>query len=699
MPIVVLTGLDDEALAVRAVREGAQDYLVKGQVTSQLLVRAMRYATERKRAVEALQRSEEYFRSLIENALDIIAVLDLDGTVRYGSPSIRRVLGYEAQELQQQNLFSLMHPEDRIDAQRILSEAQADNRARSFELRIRHRNGTWRVLEAIGRRFSMDSAKPGFVLNSRDITERKHAAEALRQANETLGAVIETSPLAIYTLDLETRVQTWNTAAERMFGYTAREVIGSPLPIVFAEDQQFFRAEIDHAGRGEMAAGVEGRRRRSDGSSVEVSTWTAPLRNGSGSTIGLVVVVADNTDRRRLEEQFRQAQKMEAVGRLAGGIAHDFNNLLTVITGYCQMLLDRLEADRPHVRGHAAGAQGGGSRHHVNQATARLQPQTDRAAQGGRPAGAGPRHGPHPEAAHGRGYRDAYERGSKPGEGESGPRADRAGGGEPGRQRARCDAPQGGRLTIEMQNIDIDEKMVARHLTMETGSYVLLAISDTGVGISPEAQAHLFEPFFTTKPKGRGTGLGLSTSYGIVKQNRGEIVVYSEVGVGSTFKVYLPRVDAPVEADYPVPQDVRKIGGTETILIAEDEEGVRKVIVEMLSHQGYNVMVAEGGPDALAICDKYDGPLELLVTDVIMPKMSGRELADQLRRSRPDLKVLFVSGYTDTAIVHHGILEPGTLFLQKPFTPEQLSNKVREVLEGPEIPPQEQSLPGEGPRP
>jgi CheY-like chemotaxis protein len=264
---------------------------------------------------------------------------------------------------------------------------------------------------------------------------------------------------------------------------------------------------------------------------------------------------------------------------------------------------------------------------------------------------------------------------------------------------ARDAMPRGGLLTIEMHNIDIDEKMVARHLTMETGSYVLLAISDTGVGISPETQAHLFEPFFTTKEKGRGTGLGLSTSYGIVKQNRGEIVVYSEVGVGSTFKVYLPRVDAPVEIEYPAAQDARKTGGTETILIVEDEEGVRKVLVEMLSHQGYNVMVAGGGPDALALCDRHQGPLELLVTDVIMPKMSGRELADQLRRFRPDLKVLFVSGYTDTAIVHHGILEPGTLFLQKPFTPEQLSTKVREILEGPEVPAQESSLPSDVPRP
>jgi two-component system cell cycle sensor histidine kinase/response regulator CckA len=194
-------------------------------------------------------------------------------------------------------------------------------------------------------------------------------------------------------------------------------------------------------------------------------------------------------------------------------------------------------------------------------------------------------------------------------------------------------------------------------------------------------QAHLFEPFFTTKEKGRGTGLGLSTSYGIVKQNRGEISVYSEVGVGTTFKVYLPRVDAPIDVDYVAPPDQKRKRGTETVMIVEDEEGVRKVLVEMLTQEGYQVIVAGGGPEALERARHHAGPLHLLITDVIMPKMSGRELADRMRAQLPDLKVLFVSGYTDSAIVQHGILEPGTIFLQKPFTPEQLATKVRDVLE------------------
>ncbi len=552
VPIVVLTGLDDEALAVRAVREGAQDYLVKGQVTSQLLVRAMRYATERKRAIEALQRSEEYFRSLIENALDIIAVLDPEGTVRYGSPSIQRVLGFDPQDLAQNDLFSLIHPEDRVAVHAILAEARNDNRARSFEFRIKHKNGTWRVLEAIGRRFSMDSTHPGFVLNSRDITERKHAEEALRQANETLRAVIETSPLAIYTLDLASRVQTWNTAGERIFGYSALQVVGLPLPIIFAEDQPVYRERLTKMAQGEIVAGIEGRMRRRDGSAVDVSVWMAPLRDGSGDVVGYVAIVADNTDRKRLEEQFRQAQKMEAVGRLAGGIAHDFNNLLTVITGYCQMLFDRLEPVDPTYE----------DMQQVLKAADRATTLTKQLLAFSRKQIVQPKVVDMRSLIHDMDHilkrlvgEDIELYISSPGNlGQV--RVD------PGQieqvivnlaVNARDAMPRGGRLTIEMQNLEVDDRVLARHLSMEAGPYVLLAITDTGIGIPPETQVHLFEPFFTTKEKGRGTGLGLSTSYGIVKQNRGEIVVYSELGIGTTFKIYLPRVDEPVDVEYVPP--------------------------------------------------------------------------------------------------------------------------------------------------
>jgi PAS domain S-box-containing protein len=681
VPIVVLTGLDDEALAVRAVREGAQDYLVKGQVTSQLLIRAMRYATERKRAVEALQRSEEYFRSLIENALDIITVIDTGGTIRYGSPSLKRVLGYEPQELIQRQFVSLVHPEDVSRVDEVLASAETrGSTSQSVEFRFRHKNGSWRVLEAIGQHFNHDTSAPSYVLNSRDITERKRDEEALRQANETLAAVIETSPLAIYTIDLKGHVTSWNTAAERMYGYTQADVMHRFLPMVPQDEVPPFLDRLGQTARGRSFAAIEGKRRRKDSTLIDVSMWSAPLRDGSGAVHGAVVVVADITDRKRLEEQFQQAQKMEAVGRLAGGVAHDFNNLLTVITGYCQMLLDRLEPADPAYE----------DMQQVLRAADRATTLTKQLLAFSRKQIVQPkvvdlnmllRDMDHIlKRLIGEDIDLHIETQAELGQ----VRVD------PGQLEqviinlavnARDAMPKGGKLTVELRNAYIDDSFIARHFAVAPGAYVLLAVSDTGVGIPPEVQQHLFEPFFTTKEKGRGTGLGLSTSYGIVKQNAGEILVYSEVGVGTTFKIYLPRVDEPVSVERTPVVELPVRRGTETILIVEDEEGVRRVLLEMLTQQGYNVLVASSGPEALELCAKEHADIELLITDVIMPKMSGRELADRLRDCRENLKVLFVSGYTDSAIVHHGILEPGTVFLQKPFTPEQLATKVREVLD------------------
>src|SRR5437899_8755768 len=281
---------------MRAVREGAQDYLVKGQVTSRVLVRAMRYATERKRAIEELQRSEEYFRSLIENALDIITVLDDKGIVRYGSPSIERVLGYQASALIGTNLLAIIHPDDRrIVIEKLVIGAETPGLTQEFQCRLLHRDGTWRVLEAIGKGSDRKSTVGGFVLNSRDITERKRAEEALREANQTLRAVIETSPLAIFSLDLRGHVKSWNRTAEAIFGYSAAEVIDEPLPIIFPEDQADFHHSLELAIKGHLQEGTEGRFRRKDGSAIEVSRWNAQLRDGKGLITGIFAAVADNT--------------------------------------------------------------------------------------------------------------------------------------------------------------------------------------------------------------------------------------------------------------------------------------------------------------------------------------------------------------------------------------------------------------------
>lgn len=680
IPIVVLTGLNDEALAVRAVREGAQDYLVKGQVTGYLLVRAMRYATERKRAVEALQRSEEYYRSLIENALDIITVLDADGKVRYGSPSFERTLGYPQGALTATDAFHLVHPEDEARFHEMLDVGTRHPGAtQHFECRMRHRNGNWRVFEAIGKRFDADTSVNGYVLNSRDITERKRAEEELRQAHETVRAVIEASPLAIYVLDLEGNVRSWNTAAEQMFGFVAGEVLGRPLPIVFEQDENTFRMRMNQARAGQLVAGLEQQARRKDGSLFSVSIWNSRMRDVSGAVTGIVEAVADNTDRKRLEDQFRQVQKMEAVGRLAGGVAHDFNNLLTVITGYCHMLLDQLGPEHPMA----------GDMEQVLKAAERATTLTRQLLAFSRKQMVQPKV-VDPDALIsdmnamlkrllGENVVLTFDL-----EAQTRVRLDPGNFGQVVINmvvNARDAMPNGGVLRLRSTTVSVSPEDGGSFGTFAPGEYYLLEVTDNGTGMSEETMMHLFEPFFTTKERGRGTGLGLSTSYGIVKQNKGEILVASRLNEGTTFSIYLPTVTDALES-LGNARPMRFQGGTETILLAEDEDGVRTVLSEMLRKLGYTVLAASGGAEAEKIALSSPSRIGLLLTDVMMPGMSGRELADRLRARCPDLRVLYVSGYAETGIVHEGVIDPGTAFLHKPFHHEDLARKIREILDG-----------------
>ncbi|HYZ86531.1 MAG TPA: PAS domain S-box protein [Bryobacteraceae bacterium] len=677
IPIIVLTGHDDADLASRAVRAGAQDYLVKGQVSHQLLTRSMRYASERKKATDQLQGSELYFRSLIENANDIIAVVDRAGRITYSSPSMARQLGLSGENLSGTHLVELVHPEDRMLVESMLQTGwNRQSPTPYFEFRWRRFDGSWRIAEGIGQQLKFEEEQRGLVLNARDITERKQTEEALRDLNETLQALIETSPLAILWIDLGGRISAWNSAAEQIFGFSDREAIGNELETLMPDCAAFLSARGESKGRHNLT-GEETRFRRRDGTFVEVSVWQTKLRQEEGRALGQLILVADNTDRKRLEEQFRQSQKMEAVGRLAGGVAHDFNNLLTVVTGYCQLLIDQLSPGDPMVE----------DLKQVFRAAERGTGLTRQLLAFGRQQIVQPRVVDLSSLLADMNHilRRILGEGIElliaipPNTAKI--RVD------PGQieqvvvnmvVNARDAMPGGGKLTIETQNLELGEEEARLH-SVEAGSYVMLAISDTGVGMDNNTKSHLFEPFFTTKERGRGTGLGLSTSYGIVKQNRGNIAVYSELGRGTVFKIMLPRVFDPAEPELRPLERAQK-GGGEKILVVEDEDAVRRVVQEMLEHHGYDVMVAPGGQDALAIFANQ-AKIDLLITDVVMPNMSGRELAQRLVASVPDLKVLYVSGYTDSAIVHHGVLEPGVHFLQKPFTPDQLARKVREVLD------------------
>ena len=383
---------------------------------------------------------------------------------------------------------------------------------------------------------------------------------------------------------------------------------------------------------------------------------------------------------RRSEEQLRQSQKVEAIGRLAGGIAHDFNNLLTIINGYTELLLGRIPAEDRMSRD-------------INE----IRKAGQRAASLTRQLLAFSRKQIlEPKVLDLNTIVVDLEKMLRRLIGEDieliiSPAADlRRTKADPGQieqvimnlvVNARDAMPQGGKLTLETANVDLDDAYAARHVGVRAGAYILLAVSDTGCGMDREAMAHIFEPFFTTKGPGKGTGLGLATVYGIVKQSGGTIEVLSQPGQGSTFQIYLPRVEeteATSPTDAPAP---RHIGGSETILLVEDAEDVRDLARDILGLMGYNLMTASNPVEAIQVSQDHSGVIHLLLTDVVMPGMSGRQLADRLVADRPGLKVLFMSGYTDNAIVHHGVLDPGTAFVQKPFTPDSLSRKVREVLD------------------
>jgi two-component system, cell cycle sensor histidine kinase and response regulator CckA len=383
---------------------------------------------------------------------------------------------------------------------------------------------------------------------------------------------------------------------------------------------------------------------------------------------------------RKSEEQLRQAQKMEAVGRLAGGIAHDFNNLLTVITGYSQLTLRSLHAEDP-LRDNIEEIKKAGDRAaaltrqlltfsrkqvlqpkvlDLNAVVSEIEKMLRRLI--GEDIEL--RTALQPELGHIK---------ADPGQIEQ-VLMNLA-------VNARDAMPNGGKLTIETQNVSVDEDFVKQHIAVIPGSYVMLAVSDTGIGMNEETQQRIFEPFFTTKELGQGTGLGLSTVYGIVQQSGGGLWVYSEVGRGTTFKVYLPRVDEEAQVYKPGLPAPEALSGKETILLAEDEEIVRNLVREVLKSHGYKVLEAANGGAALLLCERHQGPIHLMITDVIMPEMSGRELTDRLAGLRPEMKVLYMSGYTDNAIADHGVLEAGKNFIQKPFSPDALVGKVREVLD------------------
>jgi len=636
---------------------------------------AARDVTERKQAEEALRESEERSRAIVDSSVDAIVTVDDAGVIQSANPAVEQIFGYERHELVGQSLDILIPSPER--------EGHGRHLERYLETGVRRMNGRGREVmsvrkdgsplpielqvsefRALGRRF--------FSGTIRDLTRIREAEEAGRQQHEILQGLFDHIPVMIAFLDGEGRPTLVNREFERTLGWTLEETWGVdlmaelyPEPPIREKVRQFIAAAERHF--------VEFETRTKDGRVIDAA-WAA-LRLTDGTTIG---IGEDLSERKRLEQQLWRSQKLEAVGRLAGGIAHDFNNVLNVVMGYAEMLARPLPPDGPERKKLdkiLAAAQRAASLTRQLLAFSRQQVLQPRVLDVGAVV----------EDV------TAMLLGSV-GEDVTVVTRRTANGrvrADPGQVEqvllnlavnARDAMPTGGSLTIETADVDLDDLYARLHPPAVPGRYVMLTVSDSGVGMDPATQARIFEPFFTTKGKAKGTGLGLSTVYGIVKQSGGYVWVYSEVGVGTTFKIYLPRVDETPAAPGPARGETTHEPATQTILVVEDQEAAREMIVEILRGEGYRILAAADGAAAQEILRRSPEEVHLLLTDVVMPKISGTDLARALAAEQPAMRVLYMSGYTNEVITHHGVLNEGVSFLQKPFTPAALSARVRQVL-------------------
>ncbi len=652
-------------------------------------------ATLRRRSVagaeEAARRSEETYRVLVENSDDPICLLDAMGRLEFASPAFERILGRRPRDLTGSDAFALVHPDDLERSRRALAEVLATGG--SFALagvRVAHGDGGWRRIDCRGTALRRADGTPrGAVVTGRDVTEQRRAEEVVRESEARLRAVLEHLPVGVAIADAEGRLVQGNPALRAIWGRRDLPPSLSPStgtrgrdPATGAEIAEDDWPLVRAARRGETTTSRAIDVEAFDGVRRTLVLSAVPLRDAAGRVIGAVSVHVDVTERRALEERLLQSQKMEAVGRLAGGVAHDFNNLLTVIGGYAAMLLSGPCASGPAREGVATILQSSQKAAALTQqllAFSRKQVLEPRVLDLGRFVA-------EVEPMLRRLVGEDVQVAVVEGPGTRRVQAD------PGRltqvllnlaANARDAMPAGGRLRIETRDEDLGDDYPRCVPEARAGPHVLLSVADTGGGMDEETRSHLFEPFFTTKAWGRGTGLGLPTVYGIVRQSGGHVEVDSRPGQGTEFRIYLPRVSAAPAPSAPAAAAgaIPSARGGETVLLAEDEEDVRDLARRMLEAKGYAVLEAADGERALAVARAHAQPIHLLLTDVVMPVMGGRDLAAALLGDRPGIRVLFMSGYTDDAVVRHGVVDLEAGFLQKPFGSADLLRKVRETLD------------------
>lgn len=636
---------------------------------------------DRQRAEAALRSSEERYRTLIAATSAIVWNTPASGEFAVEQPGWTAFTGQPFDLLRGWGWLNAVHPDEQESSARAWKKVCAGRTPFQGEHRIRRYDGEYRQLSV--RAFPIlepDGTVREWVGAHTDVTDQKQAQADLLLRERAIRAA--TQGLLITDPSQPDNVIVYvSPGFERITGYRADEALGRNCRFLQGKDTDRTAVEqLRAALRTGQPCTIELLNYRKDGSTFWNELSISPVRDAADKLTHWVGVQTDVTARRHLEDQFRQVQKMEAVGQLAGGVAHDFNNLLTIINGYSDMLLHTLpegDANRELITEiHRAGERSAGltrqllafSRQQV------LAPRTldlnavvvDTDKMLRRLIG------------------EDVQLASTLDPSLGAVRAD------PGQVEqvlmnlavnARDAMPRGGHLTIETRNVELDEGYARHQPDAQAGAHVLLAMTDTGSGIPPEVLARVFEPFYTTKGPGKGTGLGLSTVYGIIKQSGGHVTVYSELGIGTTFRIYLPRVDKVVDgsrARFELPTIPT---GTETVLLVEDDDGVRSLTRHMLTNFGYTVLAAANGDEAERVASTHNGPIHLLITDVVMPGAGGRIVAERLAARHPGVRVLFVSGYTDDAVVRHGILEEKIHFLPKPFSPNALGAKIREVLD------------------
>jgi two-component system, cell cycle sensor histidine kinase and response regulator CckA len=633
-----------------------------------------------------LLEREELFQLISENATDMIAVVDMKGKRLFNSLSYSKVLGYSTEELGSATAFENIHPDDLERVKKAADEALRSKIGKTLDYRLRHKNGAWLALESTASVILDDQghAQKLLIVN-RDISERKRTEDALLRSEADFRSLVQDAPYGIYRASVAGRFLQVNPALKKILLYDdEKELLTKDLATDIFQSPEDYRRFADLLTRKEEIKGIEVQWKRRDGTPITVFCSGHQISDEKREPAYFEVFAEDVTEKRVLERQLRMAQKMEAIGRLSGGIAHDFNNILGVIIGYSGVLKKALGAGTP-LCAHALEIEKAGQRAaaltkqllafsrqqvltpavlNLNKLVSDLETMLPRLL----------------------GEDIQVSLALDPQLGCV--KVDQSQVEQVVMNlavNARDAMPSGGRMEIRTANVELDQTYTFSHPGSRAGSYILMAVTDTGTGMDTGTLAHIFEPFFTTKEQVKGTGLGLATVYGIVKQSNGYIWVDSAPGKGSSFEIYLPRhAGEPAEAPQTVPAETLR--ASERILLVEDAEQLRKLAQMFLEAVGFRVWSAANGEEALQVAARHQGTFDLLLTDVVMPGMNGRVLAEQLLPRYPEMKVLYMSGYTDSVIAGRGVLDEGIHLLHKPFTEEVLVQSVCELLDSPKKP-------------